>query len=422
MKCVYHLETEAEEKCSRCGAPLCDICYTDAELNEELCKICRRELRAFRIVRYVQLGSCGLGIAWVIVALFLPFGGLDFWSKLLIGFAGIAAAFVINYIAIFIMTRTLFAGLEPQNKAILNLHRYAVTGMKQYFNQAIKIMNKLPDFERYKDAFYDQLVTILILQHFDLPTDWVDYFSEIFKVEEEELLENILVYGTDVFYENIFNNYNYQAIEPFIEITKRTDRDDLFNKLVDEILTNLENVDLTELTKPSSYSIPGMPQQQQQVQRESPTVLRQKALLTELKLIEEDLKQYLKHVDREEDFQKIKQIIDQYELPAVPKNTFDAVKMIGKQPQQTQQAQQTPTQPQQVSTQSQVPGLIAPPPQSEETTTEQEVHMRTCAECGKKFSKEQLKSYKFEDIKVKVCSDCLTLLKKEGNRKPKQLE
>ena len=66
---------------------------------------------------------------------------------------------------------------------------------------------------------YQQCLIKLILQSYDLPQDWISYLCENFKQTEEELLNGILEFGTDVFEENIFNHYHYQAIGPFIEIS-----------------------------------------------------------------------------------------------------------------------------------------------------------------------------------------------------------
>ena len=281
-------------------------------------------------------------------------------------------------------------------------------------------MSKVEDMSIYKDAMFDQIVTVLILQPYDLPYDWVGFLATNFKITEQELLDGILEFGTDVFYENIFNHYHYQAMEPYIEILNRQERDDLYNKLLDDIILRLKDVDLKEINKPPEY-IPGQPGQPNTMKKQEPKIIRQKAFLTQLTMIDEELGEFLKRVGREKDHKKILEFTENYELPAVPKSSFDAVKALarGQQPQQGQQ-QQTQQTRQQIPT-SPRSDLIAPPQQNEEVEPDDTVQLRTCAECGGSFPKHELSSYTYEKLKVKVCSKCNKALEADGHREPKLL-
>jgi len=406
LKCVYDPEIEAEGRCSLCNVPLCKTCNTEAELNNDLCHACTRQGKIARLYQIIRLSSCGLGLAWVVVAMII-FNNVQFINRILYGAYGLIGAIFINFLMAFILTRMMISDLKPHQRVFVGLSRYAATGNKMFFDQAIRSMKKVEDMSPYRDALFDQIVSILILQPYDLPMDWVNYLCEIFQLTEEELLSGIIEFGTDVFEENIFNQYYYQAMEPYIEVLKLTERDDLYNKLMDEIMKILDTVNLSELTKPPVYTISGQAAPQQQ--RKDPKEIRDSAFLTELKLIDSELEEFLVRVKRQKDYKKIKEIIDDFQLPAVPKNTFEAVKQIaaGGQAAKTQQA--APKQ--------QIQGdLIALP---EQVVDDADEIKKRCAECGQFFTKEELQTYEYNKVKLKVCANCLKILEKEGHREPK---
>ena len=409
MKCVYDPEIEAEGRCSLCNVPLCKTCYTEAELNNDLCHACTRQGKIARIYQIIRLSSCGLGLAWVVVAVII-FNQADFLNRILYGAYGLMGAIFINFITAFILTRMMISDLKPHQRVFVGLSRYAATGNKIFFDQALRAMKKVEDMTSYKDALFDQLVSILILQPYDLPMDWVNYLCENFHLTEEELLSGIIEFGTDVFEENIFNQHYYQAMEPYIEVLKKTENDSLYNNLMDKVMVKLNDVNLQELNKPPVYTIPGQIPQQQQQQRADPKVIRDRAFLTELKLIDSELEEFLIKAKRQKDYDKIKSVIDEFELPAVPKSTFDAVKQLaaGAAPAQTGQ---TPTQ-----TQTPSSDLIALPEQEPDEGTEVK---KRCAECGQFFSKEALQNYEYNKVNLKVCKKCSKILEKEGHREPK---
>lgn len=420
MKCVYHPIVESEERCAICNVPICKTCITEAELdNSGACHACARQGKIGKFYQYFRIASCGLGIAWLIASMIIFISEQNFLTRISYGIYGLLGAFVLNFLAAFILTRIMISDLKPHQRVFVGLSRYAVTGNKIFFNQALKAMAKVDDMSQYKDAMFDQIVTVLILQPYDLPGDWVSYLAENFKITEQELLDGILEYGTDVFYENIFNHHHYQAIEPYIEILNRQERDDLYNKLLDDILLRLKDVDLKEISKPPEY-IPGQPGQPPTMKKQEPKIIRHKAFLTQLSMIDEELGDFLKRVGREKDYKKILSFTDEFELPAVPKSSFDAVKALARgqqQPQQGQQAQQT-RQPIPTSPRS---DLIAPPPPQEEESSDDTIQERTCAECGGSFPIHDLSSYTYEKVKVKVCSKCNKTLEADGHREPKLL-
>ncbi|HUT82963.1 MAG TPA: hypothetical protein VMZ29_17335 [Candidatus Bathyarchaeia archaeon] len=402
MKCCYDPELDSEGNCINCNVPLCKTCYTNAQLNEGLCQACLRQKRFLRIYGFYRIAICGLGIGWMVLSFFIfpNEGGGFFGPGLTYGILGLLAAFAINMITLVLMSRALLSNLKPQQKVFVALARYSVSGNKVFFNQAIKAMKKVPDMTPYRDALFDQIVSILILQPHDLPTDWIEYVSEKFLLSEEELLSGILEFGQDVFDDNIFQYHYYQAIEPLIEIYKRTNRKDLYNQLIDRLIQRLNSIDLKAATKPSPVNFPGMPQQQQQPEKESASVLQDKAFLTELKLIDFELEEFLTKAKRKKDWEKINEIIEQFELPKVPKNTFDAARTM------VSQQQKRPEGP------DGIPGTIDDVKDSK---------YKICAECSQSFPKEQLSSYVYKNIKVNVCSECSIKLEQDGHRAPRLL-
>ncbi|NHJ87873.1 MAG: hypothetical protein FK734_20590 [Asgard group archaeon] len=400
MKCCYDPELDSEGNCVNCNVPLCKSCYTDAQLNEGLCQACLRQKRFLRYYGFYRIAICALGIIWMVLAIIFfpnPEGGF-FGPGLTYGILGLLAAFAINMISLVLLSRLLLSNLKPHQKVFVALARYSVSGNKVFFNQAIKAMKKIEDMTPYRDALFDQIVSILILQPHDLPIDWVEYLCEKFQFTEEEFLNGILEFGQDVFYDNIFDYHYYQAIEPLIEIYKRTDRKDLYNSLVDQIMQRLDKVDLKAASKPSPVNFPGMPQQQ--VEKESASVLQDRAFLTELKLIDTELEEFLTKSKRKKDWEKINSIIEQFELPKVPKNTFDAARAM------VSQQQKRPEGP------DGIPGTIDDVKESKS---------KICAECSRSYPKEQLSSYVYNEIKVNVCSECLSKLEKDGHRAPRLL-
>jgi len=413
MKCVYHQMVESDNRCDICNVPICKTCTTEAELdNSGACHACTRQGKIAIFYKYFRIASCGVGGIWLVVAM-LIFTTVPFLTRISYGIYGLLGAFVLNFLAAFILTRMMISDLKPHQRVFVGLSRYAVTGNKIFFNQALNAMKKVEDMSMYQDALFDQIVTFLILQPYDLPQDWVTYLAEQFKINDQELLDGILEFGIDVFYENIFNHYHYQAIEPYIEILKRQERDDLYNKLLDDILLRLKDVDVKEVNKPPEYN-PGQPGQPSTMKKQDPKVIRNKAFLTQLTMIEEELGEFLKRVGRAKDFKKILAVTENFELPTVPKSSFDAVKALAKG-QQPQQQQAQPSQQQMVA--SPRSDLIAPPP-LEEALPEDTVQLRTCAECGGSFPKHDLLSYTYEKIQVKVCTKCNKSLEADGHRQP----
>lgn len=403
MKCCYHPDQEAEGACVQCNAPLCKTCMTDAELNEGLCQVCLRQKKFIRIYSFFRLFSCSLGAGWLILA-FIIFDTSQGWSKpFTYGLLGLFGSFVINMLGLFVVNWLLLSNLNPEQKLFVALSRYSVTGQKTFLTQAVRAMKKIDNLDNYRNALFDQIIAILILQPYDLPMDWVAYLSETFKMTEEDLLSGLLEFGHEVFLNNIFENHHYQAIEPYIEILNRTEQTKLYNELIDKIMARLGTVDLKAIKRSQPIQFEGMAQPQQPLRREPPSVLQDKAFLTELKLIDEELKEFLIKEKRDGDWEKISETIDQFELPKVPKNTFEAARSLATQ---------------QVSQRQAVPTTL---PEELEQVKADPSKTRLCAECGASFSKEQLKKYEYKGISVNVCSHCFTILEEEGHREPKQL-
>jgi len=399
LKCCYDPEIDADGTCVNCRVPLCRTCLTEAELGDSLCFACSRQKKSFRFYGYFRIGMCSLGMVWLALSFLVIFPG-DMTSGFTYGLLGLLGAFALNTVGAQIIQRSSLWGLKPETRVFVSLHRYSATGNKMYFNQALRLMKKIEDMTLYKDALFDQIVNILIYLPYDLPADWVEYLCENFNMTEKELLDGILEFGIDVFEENIFNNHVYQAIEPYIELLKRTDNEKLYHELIDKILTRLNTIDFKAVNRPPTYTVPGM-QQQQQPQQENPTVIRDRAFLTELKMIDAELKEFLVRTNRESDWKAISDIIDNYQLPKVPKSTFEAAKAMASQ------------------TQKQLKGPNGIAGTADDLGDPSKV--KICAECGISFSEAHLSTYVFRDISVNVCSECLSTLEKEGHREPRLL-
>jgi hypothetical protein len=399
LKCCYDPEIESDGTCANCRVPLCKTCLTETELGDGLCRTCSRQKKIYRFSRYSQIGMCGLGMVWLAIASFVLFPG-NMQSGFTYGLLGLLGAMALNYVVGILLRRSYLWGLRPEQKAFVSLHRYSVTGDKMYLNQGIRFLSKIEDKIVFKDALFDQLVSILIYLPYDLPQDWVAYLCENFSLTEQELLDGILEFGIDVFEENIFNNYIYQAIEPYIEILKRTDNEKLYHVLIDKILARLNTIDFKAVSRPAAYIVPGMQQQQQQ-QQDSPNTIRDRAFLTELKMIDAELEDFLTRTKRKSDWKAINDILSNYDLPKVPKSTFEAAKAMAAQ------------------TQQQMKGPDGIAGTSDDLGDPSKV--KICAECGISFSEDQLSTYVFRDISVNVCSICNRTLENEGHREPRLL-
>jgi len=408
LKCAFHPLEDAEERCTVCNITLCKNCYADSELNDGMCHSCRRQQKISKIYTYIRYGVWALGIAWVIIAIII-FSGVKSWLDIILyGSMGIAGAIFTNFIIAYILSRMLISDLAPHQKLFVALSRYSITGNKIFFNQAIKTLNKVEDVRIYQDALMDHIVSILILQPYDLPSDWLGYLSEQFKFTEEELLAGIVEFGVDVFEDNIFIQNHFQALEPFIDILNKTEKVDIYNKLVDRILDEISKVDIDAISKSAPVRIPGVDPARQPT-KEEPSTIRHRAFLTEVKLLDAEIEEFMEKQNRQKDFAKIKNIIDNFELPSVPKNTLDAARSLISQRQSPYQAKGI--------TQGQGPDGIA-------GTADDALDVpkvKVCAECSMSFNKDEMISYVFEDVKVNVCRNCGETLEKEGHREPKLL-
>ncbi|MHA1505496.1 MAG: hypothetical protein ACTSPT_09950, partial [Candidatus Heimdallarchaeota archaeon] len=279
MKCAYHPLEDADERCTVCNITLCKNCHADSELNDGMCHSCRRQQKIGQMYKYIRYGVWGLGISWIIVAL-------------MYGSIGIAGAIFTNFLIAFILSRMLISDLEPHQKVFVALSRYSITGNKIFFTQSLNAMKKVDDMQIYRDALMDHLISILILQPYDLPTDWLGYLSENFKLTEEEILNGMVEFGIDMFEDNIFIQHHYQAMELFIDILKRTNNVEQYNKLIDRILEEIAKVDLKAVNKKAAARIPGV-DPTQQPQREEPSVVRHRAFLTEITMLDSDLEEFM---------------------------------------------------------------------------------------------------------------------------------
>ena len=397
MKCCYDPDIEAKGHCVNCRVPLCQTCLTDAEFGDGLCKVCSRQKKTFRFFGYFRIAMCSLGMVWLALSFLVLFPG-DMANGFTYGLLGLLGAMVLNTVAGQLVQRSAMWGLRPEQRIFVALHRYSVTGSKMYLNQALRIMKKVENMTPYKDALFDQIVSILIYLPYDLPGEWVDYFCDNFHLTEKELLDGILEFGIDVFEENIFENHIYQAIEPYIEIIKRTGKDQLYHDLVDKIMARINSIDFKAVSRPPAYVIPGV---QQQAPQEDASVIRDRAFLTELKMIDSELEDFLMKSNRESDWKALSDILNNYELPKVPKSTFEAAKAMAAQQQQ------------------QLKGPDGIAGTSDDLGDPSKV--KICAECGISFSEDQLSTYVFREISVNVCSECKSTLEREGHREPRLL-
>ncbi|MHA1837559.1 MAG: hypothetical protein ACTSVH_06270, partial [Candidatus Heimdallarchaeota archaeon] len=295
----------------------------------------------------------------------------------------------------------LISDLEPHQKVFVALSRYSITGNKIFFTQSLNAMKKVDDMTIYRDALMDHLISILILQPYDLPTDWLGYLSENFKLTEEEILNGMVEFGIDMFEDNIFIQHHYQALELFIDILKRTSNVEEYNKLIDRILEEIAKVDIKAVNKKAAPRIPGV-DPTQQPKRDDPSVIRHRAFLTEITMLDSDLEEFMISQKRQKDFKKIQDIIEQFDLPAVPKNTLAAARAL------------LPTQ---KGYQTQGPDQLAGTPDDALEVPK----VKLCAECEQSFNKDDMLSYVYNDIKVNVCANCAVTLEKEGHREPKLL-
>jgi hypothetical protein len=418
LKCVYHPTEEATEVCPYCNLPLCDACYTDATLQENKCKVCQHTLKLSKAYQIFNTVSCSIGIAWLVAA-FLIFQDVEIMTRILYGFYGLGGALILRVVVQFFIRYFLLMGLEPHQKALVGIARYASNGVDFFLKQAKKAYEKIDDPSKYEDAFVEQILSAIMLQFNKMPQNWLEYISKQFNFKPEELAEKILKTKMDFIKENIFHQYHYQAIEPIIEICEQQERDDLLLELIDEIMVIVEEINMKELGRQHTVELPGIktPQnQQQQQEKKSLTVLRNEALLTELALIDDKLEGVMKENNRKDDFELIQEKISQFELPEVPKGTFDALKAsaLAAQGGQTggglQAAQEAPM--------PSGANVISDDIQGLETTKAVE---KTCAECGDTFQLENMEKYDYEDITVNVCKNCFDDLESDNHREPKKL-
>ncbi|MCF2144082.1 MAG: hypothetical protein K9W42_10305 [Candidatus Heimdallarchaeota archaeon] len=327
MKCCYHPDQEAEGSCAYCAVPLCKTCLVDAKPNNGYCLTCLRQKQFARTFNYLRLLVWFAGIAWMILAYFIfePTQGDDWSYALAFSVLGPVVAVIINRLMFHVFIRLLLSNLEPQQRFFVALFRYSLTGKKSFFTQAVNALKRVPNPEYYKDAFYEQLIAVLILQPFALPAYWSDHLSSASGVKEEELLCELLTYGREIFLENIFKNHHYQAITTFIELLEKTALKDPYNELIDSIMARLESVDLEEIKRYQPHKIANRIVLQAK-QEEPQKVLVDKAFLTELKLIEEDLEIFFRNENRSKDWRKIAEITKQLQLPMMPKATFEAAR------------------------------------------------------------------------------------------------
>ena len=330
MKCCYHPDQEAEGSCAYCAVPLCKTCLVDAKPNNGYCLTCLRQKQFARTFNYLRLFVWFAGIAWMILAYFIfePTQGGDWSYALAFSVLGPVVAVIINRLMFHVFIRLILSNLKPQQKFFVAFFRFSLTGKKNFYSQALNAINQVPNPEVYKDAFYERFIAVLILQPFALPANWSANVSKAWKLSEEEMLLELLTYGREIFLINIFKNHHYQAITTFIELLEKTALKDPYNELIDSIMACLESVDLEEIKRYQPHKVANRIVLQAK-QQEPQKVLVDKAFLTELKLIEEELETFLMKENRLKDWREIAEISKQLQLPMIPKATFEAARYPG---------------------------------------------------------------------------------------------
>ncbi|MHA1462227.1 MAG: hypothetical protein ACTSQ0_04070, partial [Candidatus Heimdallarchaeota archaeon] len=107
MKCVYHPMVESDNRCDICNVPICKTCTTEAELdNSGACHACTRQGKIAIFYKYFRIASCGVGGIWLVVAM-LIFTTVPFLPRISYGIYGLLGAFVLNFLAAFILTRMM---------------------------------------------------------------------------------------------------------------------------------------------------------------------------------------------------------------------------------------------------------------------------------------------------------------------------
>jgi len=122
-------------------------------------------------------------------------------------------------------------------------------------------------------------------------------------------------------------------------------------------------------------------------------------------MLDGEIEEFMISQKRQDDFVLIRNIIDSFELPAVPKNTLAAARSL------LPQAQQQYRGPDKGA--DGISGTI--------DDALDVIKTKKCAECGDAFDREIMQRYIYNDVKVNVCNNCAEILEKEGHREPKLL-
>lgn len=323
--CAFHYENPSDGECSNCGLSICEAdTEYDASANR-LCQLCFNITRAKPILRYIQIGLWGIVIASVIV-LWSILGSQGIWYALI---PVVLILFAPYFLRPLIM-RLYFRDLTPGESILPILRYFEASGNLDHYKMFIKFIKQIDkeELEKIQQPLYQYLVPALAFNFSKLPENWESEVTDHLKITRKEFITLLTQDYRAILIQTAVHNAQANMSMFMYYLSEDANDPDLLKEYIKEIVSS----DVMKLDEESLNTI-------------------YKNLLEDLYLYEDKFYDTCDELGLSKEKLLLKQLIDRFEPPLVPKNQIEAVlspeQLKEKRKREKEQAEQ-PEQPEQL--------------------------------------------------------------------------
>ena len=298
--CAFHYTNNSDGNCVQCGLALCSLDQLYNASAERICQICVNITRAKKIVRYIQIGSYAItfGLFFLIWQL---------TGSLWYGLLPLVLVFLTPYLLRPLITRLYFRNLKPIEGVLPVIRYFEVSGSDDYYKILLKTVAKLTDeeLELLKPQMFEYLVPTLAFNFAKLPEDWEEELVKKLRMTREQFAEILTQDYRKILIQTAVHNPQENMSSFIIYLSEMGQDKDILKEYIYEI-TSPDVLSSSDEELNKIYD----------------------KLLEDLYLFEEKFYEICDELKLDKQKLLIKQLIDRYEPPPVPKNQIEAVMTI----------------------------------------------------------------------------------------------
>ncbi|MHA2358069.1 MAG: hypothetical protein ACXABK_04805 [Candidatus Heimdallarchaeaceae archaeon] len=298
--CAYHYDNKSDGNCIQCGLAVCNLDMHYNASAERICQICFNITRAKKIVRYIQIGSYVVTFGLFVLVWQLT-------GNLWYGLLPLVLVFLTPYLLRPVIIRLYFRELKPVEGLLPIVRYFEISGSDDYYKLLTRTLDKLTDdeLENIKPRLYEYLVPALAFNFSKLPEEWEEDLVKKLRMTKEQFVGVLTQDYRKILIQTAVHNAQENMSKFLIYLGEISQDKDILKEYIYEI-TSPDVLSSTDEELNKIYN----------------------KLLEELYLYEEQFYEICDDLKLEKQKDLIKQLIDRYEPPPVPKNQIEAVMTI----------------------------------------------------------------------------------------------